>query len=199
MCDVPRIDVFCSESMECFPGTSSKFFLKLLVTIPVTPIITGTIVHFRFHIRCISIHKRLYFNFLSSSFCTTFCLRVLQHLSIIYYYYYYYGFSHLSYNQRPPSPPRQLGILIPMYSCWMNSDLWWSFRLLWCNLVHVLALWPPTEFFQILRSRRREGNEICTLAEQTSNCQTHTHLVQLTIILPPTHFLKTKEGDFFNH
>ena len=39
----------CSESMECFPGISSKFFLKLLLTIPVTPIITGTIVHFRFH------------------------------------------------------------------------------------------------------------------------------------------------------
>ena len=56
MCDVPSIAVFCSESIECFPGTTSKFFLKLLVTIPVAPIITGIIVHFRFHIRCISIH-----------------------------------------------------------------------------------------------------------------------------------------------
>ena len=50
----------------------SKFFFKLLVTIPVAPIITGTIVHLRFHIRCISIHKLLYFNFFSASFCTTF-------------------------------------------------------------------------------------------------------------------------------
>ena len=41
MCDVPSIAVFCSESIECFPGTASKFFLKLLVTIPVAPIITG--------------------------------------------------------------------------------------------------------------------------------------------------------------
>ena len=57
MCDVPSIAVFCSESIECFPGIVSKSFLKLLVTIPVAPIITGTIVHFRFHIRCISIHK----------------------------------------------------------------------------------------------------------------------------------------------
>ena len=64
MCDVPSIAVFCSESIECFPGTASKFFFKLLVTIPVAPIITGTIVHFRFHIRCISIHKLLYFNLL---------------------------------------------------------------------------------------------------------------------------------------
>ena len=39
MCDVPSIAVFCSESIECFPGTVSKFFLKLLVTIPVGPII----------------------------------------------------------------------------------------------------------------------------------------------------------------
>ena len=61
MCDVPSIAVFCSESIECFPGTASKFFLKLLVTVSVAPIITGIIVHFRFHIRCISIHKRLYF------------------------------------------------------------------------------------------------------------------------------------------
>ena len=71
MCDVPSIAVFCCESIECFPGTVSKFFLKLLVTIPVALIITGTIVHFRFHIRCISIHKLLYFNFFSASFCTT--------------------------------------------------------------------------------------------------------------------------------
>ena len=33
MCDVPSIAVFCNESIECFPGTASKFFLKLLVII----------------------------------------------------------------------------------------------------------------------------------------------------------------------
>jgi hypothetical protein len=48
MCDVPSTAVFCSETIECFPGTASKFFLKLLVTIPVAPFITGIIVHFRF-------------------------------------------------------------------------------------------------------------------------------------------------------
>jgi hypothetical protein len=53
MCDVPNIAVFCSESTKRFPGTSSKFFLKLLVTIPLAPTITGIIVHFRFHIRCL--------------------------------------------------------------------------------------------------------------------------------------------------
>ena len=51
MCDVPSIAVFCNESIECF---------------------TGIIVHFRFHIRCISVNKLLYFNFFSASFCTTF-------------------------------------------------------------------------------------------------------------------------------
>ena len=50
MCDVPSIAVFCSESIECFPGTASKFFLKLLITVPVAPIITDIIVYFRFHI-----------------------------------------------------------------------------------------------------------------------------------------------------
>ena len=72
MCDVPSRAVFCNESVECFPGTASKFFLKLLVTIPVALSIIGIIVHFRFHIRCISIHKLLYFNFFSASFCTAF-------------------------------------------------------------------------------------------------------------------------------
>ena len=70
--DVPSIAVFCNESIECFTGTASKFFLKLLVTIPVAPIITGRVVHFRFHIRCISIQNLWYFNFFSASFCTTF-------------------------------------------------------------------------------------------------------------------------------
>ena len=49
MCDVPSIAVFCSESIECFLGTISKFFFKLLVAIPAAPISTGTIVYFRFH------------------------------------------------------------------------------------------------------------------------------------------------------
>ena len=71
VCYVPSIAVFCSESIECFPGIVSKFFFKLHVTIPVAPIITGTIVHFRFHIRCSSVHKLLHFNFFSASFCTT--------------------------------------------------------------------------------------------------------------------------------
>ena len=108
MCDVPSIAVFCSESIECFPGTASRFFLKLLVTIPVAPIIIGIILHFRFHIRCISIHKLLYFNFFSASICTTFLsagiatsirVHVFSFLFLIiisglfaaiYYYYYYY-------------------------------------------------------------------------------------------------------------
>jgi hypothetical protein len=51
MCDVPRIAVFCSESIECFPGTASRCFLTLLVTIPVASIITGIILHFRFRFR----------------------------------------------------------------------------------------------------------------------------------------------------
>jgi hypothetical protein len=55
VCSVPSTAVFCSESIERFPGTASKCFLKLLVTIPVAPIIIGITVHFRFHIRCISI------------------------------------------------------------------------------------------------------------------------------------------------
>ena len=77
MCDVRSTAVFCCKSIECLPGTASKFFLKLLVTIPMAAIITGIIVHFRFHIRYIFIHKLLYFNFFSTSFCTLLLLLLL--------------------------------------------------------------------------------------------------------------------------
>jgi len=33
MCDVPITADFCSESIEFFPGTVFKFFLKLLVVV----------------------------------------------------------------------------------------------------------------------------------------------------------------------
>jgi hypothetical protein len=39
MCDVPSTAVFCSESIECFPGIVSKFFLKFFVTIIIIIII----------------------------------------------------------------------------------------------------------------------------------------------------------------
>ena len=55
------------------------------------PIITGKILHFRLHIRCISIHKLLYFSSLSASFCTTFLfafIATLLLLLLLYYCYY---------------------------------------------------------------------------------------------------------------
>ena len=72
MCDDPSIVVFCSESIECFPGMVSKFFLKHFVAIRMAPTITGTILCFRFHIHSISIHKLWYFSFFFVSFCMTF-------------------------------------------------------------------------------------------------------------------------------
>jgi hypothetical protein len=39
MCDVPSIAVFCNESIERFPGTASKFFLKLIIIIIIIIII----------------------------------------------------------------------------------------------------------------------------------------------------------------
>ena len=59
MCDIPSIAVFCSESIECFPGVAFKFFLKPFFTIPVTPIINGIVLHLRFHILFISRQKLL--------------------------------------------------------------------------------------------------------------------------------------------
>jgi len=52
MCDVPSIAVFCNESIECFPGTAAKFFLKLLITIPVAPIIIGVYYYYYYYYCC---------------------------------------------------------------------------------------------------------------------------------------------------
>jgi len=49
-----------------------KFFYKPFALIPVSPITTGIIIHFFFHILYISIHKLLHFSFFPASFCTTF-------------------------------------------------------------------------------------------------------------------------------
>ena len=96
MCDVPSIAVFCSESIECFRGTASRFFLKLLVTIPVATTITGIIVHFRFLIRCISIHYYYYYYYWylrsqfilfiigSTNFCTSFSLLIIECSRILF-------------------------------------------------------------------------------------------------------------------
>jgi hypothetical protein len=62
---------------------ASKFFLKTFLTILVTPIITGIILHLRFHIHCISIYKLLNFSFYSASFCTTFLFLHVWHQGTI--------------------------------------------------------------------------------------------------------------------
>ena len=61
MCDVPSTAVSCSESVECFPGVDSTFLFEPSVTIPVALVTVGMIIHFMFHIRCISTHKFLNF------------------------------------------------------------------------------------------------------------------------------------------
>ena len=96
MCDVPRIIVICSESIQCFPGTPSKFCLKPFVTIPVASIITGTILNFGFHIRCISTHKLLYFSFFSTSFCTTYLSAgIATYISMHVFYFFFIVISGL--------------------------------------------------------------------------------------------------------
>jgi hypothetical protein len=77
MCDVPSMTVFfCRESIKCCPGVVSRYFCKLLLTIPVAPVITGMTNHFMFHILWISILRFLYFNFFSAY------LMILLHQSI---------------------------------------------------------------------------------------------------------------------
>ena len=82
MCDVPSTAVLCRESIEFFTGMATKFFRKPFVVILVDSVIAGIIIHFMFHIRCISIHKHLYFSFCSATFARHFCPREVPHLSV---------------------------------------------------------------------------------------------------------------------
>jgi hypothetical protein len=72
MCDVPSTAVFGTESIECCPGIVSRYFCKLLLTIPVAPMITAMTKHFMFHIHWISVLIFINYSFFSASFCTTF-------------------------------------------------------------------------------------------------------------------------------
>ena len=82
MCDVPSIAVFCSESIECFPGIVSKFFLNfsLLFQWPQLLLVQSYISGSTFVVS-------LYINscILTSfplPFVQHFCLWVLPHLSV---------------------------------------------------------------------------------------------------------------------
>jgi hypothetical protein len=56
---------------------ASKFFFTTFVTLAVAPItiiiiIISVIIHFIYHIHCVSVHKTLYFSFFYASCCMTF-------------------------------------------------------------------------------------------------------------------------------
>jgi hypothetical protein len=98
MCDIPSMAVFCRESIESCPGIVSRYFCKLLLTIPMAPMITGMTKYFMFHILWISTLRFLYFNFFFQlPFVLHSYLMALLHKSISRFcpsccYYYYHHF-----------------------------------------------------------------------------------------------------------
>ena len=43
MCDVPSVAVFCTESIECFPGTVSSFLI-IIITIIIVVVVVVVVV-----------------------------------------------------------------------------------------------------------------------------------------------------------
>ena len=76
MCDVPYKAVFYSDSIECFPGMASKFFLKTFVTILMAPIVAGILLCFRFHVHCIRYVNSFILALFPLPFAQQFCLLV---------------------------------------------------------------------------------------------------------------------------
>ena len=64
ICAVPKMAVFCSSLISCFPGMLLTYFLNDFEIVPVAPIITGIAFVFTFHMRCIYIVRSLYFLFI---------------------------------------------------------------------------------------------------------------------------------------
>jgi hypothetical protein len=82
MCDVRSMAVFCKESIECCPGIVSRYFCKLLLTIPVAPMITGMTKRFMFHILRISVFRFYTLISFQLTFVLHSYLMVLLHQSI---------------------------------------------------------------------------------------------------------------------
>jgi hypothetical protein len=165
MWDVSSTTVFCSESIECFPGTVSKFFLKLLFTIPVAPIITGTIVHFRFYIRCLSIQKLLYFNFFSASFCTAFlsagnATSISVHVFSFFVFKYYIGLFTLT--SLSVCTAWFHNILASPFIHWLGHVYYYYYYyyyyylLLWTLIRSTNIIFYILKFLRDIRSRKRE-------------------------------------------
>jgi hypothetical protein len=59
-----------------------RFCFEPLVIISVAPVTTGMIIHVLFHIRCISVYKRLYLISFLFPFAWHFCPLLLSRLSL---------------------------------------------------------------------------------------------------------------------
>ena len=93
MCDVPSIAIFCSESVARFPVVTSTFFFKPFVTVLLTPVVPSIIIHFIFHVCCISI-RGLYilvcFLLPAAWLCNPL---VLPHLSGCFFFLFFFNYS----------------------------------------------------------------------------------------------------------
>ena len=70
--DVPDRTVLFSPSIEFFSGMTFKLHTKPFVALPVTPVITHIILHFRSHVRFVSVPKCLCLRFFYAFLCVTF-------------------------------------------------------------------------------------------------------------------------------
>jgi hypothetical protein len=59
VCAVPNMADFCSALISCFPVMLLRYFLNNFEIVPVHSIVTGIILVFTFHMRCISNVKSL--------------------------------------------------------------------------------------------------------------------------------------------
>jgi len=72
MCAAPKMIVFLSSVMPCFPGTLLRYFLDDFEVVSVTHVIPGITFAFIFHVRCISVVRFLYLSIFSDSLSITF-------------------------------------------------------------------------------------------------------------------------------
>jgi hypothetical protein len=112
-CDAQSIVAFCCESIECFPGTASKFFFKLFFLLfrwpQLLPMYT--------YIGYMPVHKLLYYIFVSAFLCVIFpSTGIFTSISM-------HAFSFYSLSQNCEKRLLASSCLSVCLSAWKNSAL----------------------------------------------------------------------------
>jgi hypothetical protein len=98
MCDVTSVAVFCTESMECFPPKTFRFFFRTFVAIFMAPVPTDISIYFNVPHSLYLYMWTLVFILLPASSCVTFLsAHIATSISIHVFFLFRFKSLYLAY------------------------------------------------------------------------------------------------------